>query len=41
MSCPVLECVKANRTDIIYWIDGNIVNGTEFYGHYKLIKYGI
>ena len=38
--CPVLECVKAKRTDIIYWVDGNIVNGSECHGHYKLTKYG-
>lgn len=38
--CPVIECVKANRNDIIYWVDGNLVNGTECYGHYKLNKYG-
>ena len=39
-SCPVLECVKAKRTNIIYWVDGNLVNGTECHGHYKLTKYG-
>lgn len=39
-SCPVLECVKAKRTDVIHWVDGNIVNGTECHGHYKLTKYG-
>lgn len=38
--CPVQECVKAKRTDIIYWVDGNIVNGEECHGHYKLTKYG-
>ena len=34
--CPVLECVKAKKTDIIYWVDSNIVNGSECHGHYKL-----
>lgn len=38
--CPVLQCVKEKRTETIYWVDGNIVNGTECHGHYKLTKYG-
>lgn len=38
--CPVLQWVKEKRTEIIYWVDGNILNGTECHGHYKLTKYG-
>ena len=38
--CPVIECVKAKRTDIIYWECGNVIDGVECHGHYKLTKYG-
>ena len=38
-SCPVFECVKVKRTEIIYQVDRNIFNLKESPGHYKLIKY--
>ena len=32
--CPVYECYKAGRKDVIYWIDSNCKH------HYKLTRYG-
>ena len=38
--CPVFECVKEKRTNIIDWICTNKIKGTECKENFKLTKYG-